>query len=117
MAKFSNSVVQLIESCERNAQRLLTLLTTESDCFKDEALLEDGDRAPVKVTLYKRAQILIADLWALFQGQGLGEFTDIDSLTMFADYRVPQSLQYFGALVYSEVRLIFTGIQLFRPIF
>ena len=33
---------------------------------------------------------------------GLGEFEDIESLTMFADYRVPQSLQYFGAMVYSE---------------
>ena len=37
--------------------------------------------------LYKRAQILIADLWACFEGQGPGMFNDIDSITMFADYR------------------------------
>lgn len=54
------------------------------------------------VYLYKRAQILVADLWAAFQGRGYGAFDDIDAITMFADYRVPQSLLYFGILKYSE---------------
>ena len=39
----------------------------------------------------------------MFEGRGLGKFDDIDQLTMFPDYRVPQSLQYFGALKYSKV--------------
>jgi hypothetical protein len=39
------------------------------------------------VCLYKRAQILVADIWACFEGQGYGEFNDIDEITMFADYR------------------------------
>lgn len=39
------------------------------------------------VSLYKRAQILVADIWACFEGQGHGRFADIDTLTMFADYR------------------------------
>ena len=39
------------------------------------------------VKFYKRAQILIADLWACFEGKGYGQFHDIDTLTMFADYR------------------------------
>ena len=39
------------------------------------------------VAFYKRAQILIADIWACFEGQGLGYFYDINYLTMFADYR------------------------------
>lgn len=39
------------------------------------------------VQFLKRAQILVADLWACYQGCGPGEFTDIDTLTMFADYR------------------------------
>jgi len=41
------------------------------------------------VFLYKRSQILIADIYAAFQGKGFGEFHDIDKLTMFPDYRVP----------------------------
>ena len=34
--------------------------------------------------MYKRAQILIADLWACFNGESYGEFHDIDKITMFA---------------------------------
>lgn len=75
-----------------------------------------------------RAQILVADLWQLFEGQGLCQFEDINSISMFADYRgnvivelfcrkivmvvkieiivaiitVPQSLLYFGAFSYSD---------------
>lgn len=32
----------------------------------------------------KRAQIFVADLWAAFEGEGYGEFHDIDQITMFA---------------------------------
>jgi hypothetical protein len=41
----------------------------------------------VTVAIYKRAQILIGDIWACFHDQGLGHFKDIDTITMFADYR------------------------------
>ena len=40
----------------------------------------------------KRAQIFVADVWNRFGGHGYGEFHDIDSLTMFADYRYILSL-------------------------
>lgn len=53
-----------------------------------------------EVSFYKRAQILIADIWSCFKGEGIGYFKDIDTLTMFADYRVPQVLEYFGVLEY-----------------
>jgi hypothetical protein len=48
----------------------------------------------VQVFLYKRAQILAADLWAAYgmidsRTHPYG-FYDIAELTMFADYRVPQ---------------------------
>ena len=43
----------------------------------------------------------MADLWACFNGEGPGEFHDIDKLTMFADYRVPQILNTMGCLYYS----------------
>lgn len=41
----------------------------------------------IQVTFYKRAQILVADIWGCFEGQGIGFFADIDCITMFADYR------------------------------
>jgi hypothetical protein len=52
--------------------------------------------------LYKRAQILVADVWSCFQGKGLGAFADIDKITMFADYRVPQMLIHYDSLEYTQ---------------
>jgi hypothetical protein len=54
-----------------------------------------------QVFLYKRAQIFVADLWGAFGGQGYGEFKDISSLTIMADYIVPAVLQQLGILKFS----------------
>ena len=53
------------------------------------------------VHFYKRAQILVADLWAAFGCQTadnghFASFVDVGKLTMFADYRVPQILRHVG---------------------
>ena len=55
----------------------------------------------VQVLFYKRAQIFVADVFGAFQGQDLGRFSDIQELTMFADYRVPVVLRLKGILEYS----------------
>lgn len=54
-----------------------------------------------QVFLYKRAQIFAADLFGAFRGQGYGEFKDIGSLTIMADYIVPAVLRQLGVLKYS----------------
>lgn len=97
--KYDGSAWRLLQKADKSAQKLLTLVTQDFPCFRDEASLDDGTR----VAIYKRAQIFIADLHSLFEGQGLAEFKDIDTLTMFGDYRVPQSLQYFAVFSYSPV--------------
>jgi hypothetical protein len=43
----------------------------------------------------------VADIWACFNGEDYGDFSDIDKVTMFADYRVPQILNSLGCLWYS----------------
>ena len=57
----------------------------------------------------KRSQLVIADLWACANASkekteftDLCDFTDIDQLTAFADYRVPQTLLDAKVLEYSE---------------
>jgi hypothetical protein len=55
------------------------------------------------VRILKRAQILVADLWACFDGLDYGEFYDIDKITMFADYRIPQILNSLGCMQYSPL--------------
>lgn len=47
---------------------------------------------------YKRAQILASDLYSA----GLCDFQDIGNITMFPDYRVPQVLNTYGVLKYSQ---------------
>lgn len=76
----------------------MNLLAKDFECFRDEHRFE-GRRKPIR--LLKRAQILVADIWACFEGEGYGEFRDIDKITMFADYRIPQMLHSMGCLSYS----------------
>lgn len=82
------------------------MLADEFPCFRDEHLFE-GSRKPIR--FLKRAQILVADLWACFNGESYGEFQDIDKITIFADYRVPQILISLGALYCSP--LVATAIK------
>ncbi|KAI1842778.1 hypothetical protein JX265_005105 [Neoarthrinium moseri] len=96
--KYSCSVTNLISSARGSAARLVNTLATDFLCFRDEHHF-DGRRKPVR--LLKRAQIFVADLWACFNGESWGEFYDIDKITMFADYRVPQILATLGCIGYS----------------
>jgi len=98
-SKFSGSVPVMIKKAENSADRLLDIVTDNFPCFRDNAMMGEGQ---TRVSFHKRAQIFIADLWGMNEGKGIGRFEDIEALTMFADYRVPQSLQYFGALKYSD---------------
>ncbi|XP_022662097.1 queuosine salvage protein-like isoform X2 [Varroa destructor] len=94
--KYAGKFVNCIRACKSDALGLLSLLVNEFPSFRDEAVYKSK-----KVSFYKRAQILVADLWACFEGQSLGEFYNIDDITIFADYRVPQVLVYLGAIEYS----------------
>lgn len=55
-----------------------------------------------QVRFYKRAQILVGDLAGALEWSPLGRFHDLDRLTAFADYKVPQVLRQIGILRYSE---------------
>lgn len=97
LKKYDGSFVNCVEKCEKSAQTLLKLVVNDFPSYCDTA--EYNGKT---VAFYKRAQILIADIWGCFEGQSYGEFYDIDSVTMFADYRIPQALLYFDALEYSK---------------
>ncbi|KAI9872029.1 MAG: hypothetical protein M1830_002134 [Pleopsidium flavum] len=89
---FSNCV----KEANGSAAALVNLLVECFPCFRDEFRFEGKT-----VRFYKRAQILVADLWACFEGEGYGRFLDIDNITMFTDYRIPQILHTLGGLRYS----------------
>ncbi|KAE8152906.1 hypothetical protein BDV25DRAFT_50488 [Aspergillus avenaceus] len=93
---FEGSFVNCIYSANYSAASLVNLLAESFPCFRDESSFHGR-----RVRLFKRAQILVADLWACFNGESFGEFHDIDKITMFADYRIPQILHQLGCLLYS----------------
>ncbi|KAF9919373.1 hypothetical protein BX616_005416 [Lobosporangium transversale] len=94
--KFDGSLKNCIVQADKSALKLVDIITSNFSSFRDET-----EFCGRKVQFYKRAQILIADLWACFQNKSYGEFYDIDEITMFADYRVPQALYHFHCLQYS----------------
>lgn len=94
---FEGDVVKLIKLAEKSAERLVKLIVTYFPSFRDEAVYEGR-----RVFFWKRAQIFVFDLYSTFSGKGLGEFYDIDVLTAFADYKLPQVLRHLGILEYSE---------------
>ena len=93
--RYKCSITSLVAAADGSAARLVNLLAADFPCFRDEHAFPGRSR-PVR--FLKRAQIFVADLWACFQGESYGSFRDIDKITMFADYRVPQILISFGAL-------------------
>jgi hypothetical protein len=96
-SQFNSSFIYLVSQAQNSAVNLLNILTSNFPNFQDHAIYKGH-----QIHFYKRAQILIGDIWAHFRGKGPGEFKDIDQLTMFADYRVPQTLRHWGVLKYSE---------------
>jgi len=51
---------------------------------------------------HKRAQIIAADLYGAFNGKKWGRFMDMDKVTAFADYKLPQVLRHLGILHYTD---------------
>ncbi|KAH0565415.1 hypothetical protein GP486_001191 [Trichoglossum hirsutum] len=94
--RFNCRFLNCINEASGSAAALVNLLVENFPCFNDEAGFEGRN-----VRFYKRAQILVADLWACFEGEGYGKFRDINEITMFADYRIPQILHNLGCLRYS----------------
>src|SRR5581483_4123310 len=96
LAEFDGSFARAVEQCHRGALRLVALVGDRFTSFRDVA---EYDGQPVQ--LYKRAQILVSDLFGAYDGVGLGAFDDLGALTAFADYKLPQVLRAEGVLVYS----------------
>ena len=89
-------MVQIINKANKSAVKLLNILTSSFPNWQDHSVYKGH-----QIHFLKRPQILIGDIYAKFEGKGYGEFSDIEELTMFPDYRVPQVLNHEGILEYS----------------
>ncbi|KAM8933789.1 queuosine 5'-phosphate N-glycosylase/hydrolase [Pelodytes ibericus] len=97
LEKFGGSFLNVLKLSEKSAVKLMHLVVENFPSYRDEATFQGK-----KVAFYKRAQILVGDIWGVLQGEGDGCFYDIPQITMFADYRIPQALVHFGTMRYSE---------------
>ncbi|HEV8191118.1 MAG TPA: queuosine salvage family protein [Ktedonobacterales bacterium] len=90
--RFTNAVA----AAGRDAVELALLLAREFSSFADIAEWDD-----LPVSFLKRAQICVADLNVAFDGRDWGALDNLDRLTAFADYKLPQLLRAEGVLVYA----------------
>ena len=88
---------RLVKKACGGARRLVQSLVSAFPSFRDEATYA-GER----IAFYKRAQIFASDLFGCFRGRSYGAFRDIDRLTAFADYKLPQLLRAERVLRYCE---------------
>jgi Potential Queuosine, Q, salvage protein family len=96
LERYDGQFVHAIEQAGYNAVQLALLLAREFSSFHDVALYRGKE-----VRFLKRAQICVADIYGAFGGKSWGALTNMDQLTAFADYKLPQILRHVGVLEYA----------------
>ena len=96
LSDYQGSFGNLLEAANSSAAQLVQLLG-RMRYFNDTE-----DYRGLQVPFFKRAQLTASDLALAFDGQGLGHFTDLARLTIFADNLVPHVLRMDGLLRYED---------------
>lgn len=96
--KFGGKFINALEIADHDAVKIVKLLYDDFPSFRDEAMT-----AGAVILFLKRAQICANDLSYLFSDRRSGEIINLDRLTVFADYRLPQILREMGVLEYSPL--------------
>lgn len=97
LERFDGRFSEAVESVNRRAWDLAALLLVSFDSFRDVS--EHRNRP---VFFAKRAQITALDLSMTWVEHGYEALAGLESLSAFADYRLPQALRHMGILEVSE---------------
>lgn len=97
LEKYDGTFVNVLQEADRSAVKLVRKVVSNFPSFNDIATYNGRT-----IYLYKRAQLLAADLNGAFEGEGYGDFIDLDQLTIFADYKLPQVLRHYHVLEYDN---------------
>lgn len=95
IADHGGSVMKLLAAAENSATNLVNIVGAWPS-FRDMTHYRGRE-----VGIYKRAQILAADIYLALQGRPPAAFWDMADLTIFADNMVPHVLRHDGILKYS----------------
>lgn len=97
VARFRGKASEMIFGAHADAQKLLEIIVQNFPSFLD---VSEYNGYPVY--FYKRAQLLIADIYQIFNGDGFGKLEHCDQITACADYKLPQIISKLGIFEYSE---------------
>ncbi len=95
--KFEGHFHRVVEAAEGSAVKLVDLLVDNFPSFDDSVNWEGHH-----LLFYKRAQLGVAMLGERWHAHKVKLFTDLDQLTVSADYKLPQVLRKLGILEYRE---------------
>jgi len=95
-AKFSGKAKNLVAEANGDAQNLLELIVQIFPSFLDTAIYKKKE-----IYFYKRAQLLVADIFQIFNGKNFGALKNMDQITACADYKLPLILRNLGILEYT----------------
>lgn len=95
--KDKGSAMGIIGDAKKDVIGFVDLVIKTFPSFKDEAVFR-GE----KVGFYKRAQILAMDLNLVLSQHRIIPFNNIDKLTAFADYKLPQLFRDEEVFIYSN---------------
>ncbi|UCG13386.1 MAG: queuosine salvage family protein [Deltaproteobacteria bacterium] len=95
LQRFQGNFIHVLEEARGSAVDLVLLVAREFSSFNDTAIYH-GET----VYFFKRAQLLVQDLWSTFSGASWGDISRLEQLTAFADYKLPQVLRHLGIIRY-----------------
>lgn len=91
-----NIFSEFVKNAQGDALKLLELIIDRFPSFSDFSQYRGK-----KIHFYKRAQLLVSDIYHMFDGKGIGNLRNIDKLTACADYKLPQILRKLGILEFT----------------
>lgn len=94
---FDNSFTGVYKKAKGDAVILADLLVTYLPCFDDTSEYKGR-----KVGFYKRAQLNSKMVSDVLVANGERELKNLDKLTAFADYKIPQILRNLGIIKYAK---------------
>lgn len=96
--KYRGDPLEIVSESRLSAAKFVRKIVTEIPSFRDEVITNN-----TKIYFWKRAQILAGDIYGSFQGRGSGNFRDIEWLSAFPDYKLPQILYTLSVLSYDPL--------------
>ncbi len=107
--RYKGDFINLWKEADGDAMKLLKLIITTFPSFNDFSSYKGKI-----IYFHKRAQLLVSDIYQLFEGSGYGKLKNISQLTACADYKIPMVLRKTGILSYSEslARKVDVGVEI-----